>query len=84
MEATQCKMARAGLGWSLTELAERSGVSISSIAKFERGESNLIRANLAALQSTLEAAGVEFQEPDAGTGSGVGVRLAHAGAGAHQ
>ncbi len=31
-------MARAGLGWSISTLAEKSGVSVRSINRFEKGE----------------------------------------------
>jgi transcriptional regulator with XRE-family HTH domain len=54
----------------LRRLAERSGVSLRTIAHFEAGERQPIPANLAALQTALESAGVEFTNGDA-----PGVRL---------
>lgn len=39
MNIAQCRMARAGIGWSLDDLAERSGVARRTIARFEAGES---------------------------------------------
>jgi DNA-binding XRE family transcriptional regulator len=67
----QCKMARAGLGLGVRELAEQAGVSTNTIARLERGE-ELQPRTLAAIRSALEAAGVEFI---AENGSGPGVRL---------
>lgn len=37
MTPTQCKMARAALGWSVRELADKSGVHFTSVSQFERG-----------------------------------------------
>lgn len=33
----QCRMARAGLGWSGKELSERAGVRVATISAFEKG-----------------------------------------------
>lgn len=35
--AIQCKMARGALDWSLREVAERVGVNINTIIRFEAG-----------------------------------------------
>lgn len=58
----QIRSARAALGWSLLDLAENSGVSLSTIRRAE-AETNVPKTtapNLEALKSTLEAAGIEF------------------------
>ena len=60
LTATQCKMARAALGWNMKDLAERSGVSANTIDRFENGRAAPIPANLKALRSAFEAAGVKF------------------------
>lgn len=70
----QIKMARAGLGISVRELAERSGVADSTILRFESGRGSILASNLARIQTALEAAGITFIAADA-TG-GPGVRLA--------
>jgi transcriptional regulator with XRE-family HTH domain len=57
---------------SQADLASESGVSLRTIASFERGQSRLIRANLRAVRGSLEAAGVEFIDAN---GGGPGVRL---------
>lgn len=59
MNVTQCKMARAGLGWSLDDLAANSGVSRRTIAKFETG-GNVLPDRVEALRQCFVGAGVEF------------------------
>ena len=62
LTATQCKMARAALGWGMKELAEASGVSANTIDRFENGRAAPIPANVKALRQAFEAAGVTFTE----------------------
>ena len=70
----QIKMARAGLGWNISELASEASVSISTVKRAEtpEGFSKATAANLKLIKQTLEQAGVEFigSEDD-----GPGVRL---------
>ncbi len=66
-------MARAALEWTASELAERSGVGVTTISRFESGLTAPNRSTLAALQRALEAAGVEFI-PENGGGAGVRMR----------
>ena len=70
----QVKAARALLGWSQSDLAERSGVSEPTVARLESVEGELGgRARTAELiVSALTAAGVEFIYEHGGV---VGVRL---------
>jgi transcriptional regulator with XRE-family HTH domain len=57
----QIVAARALVDWTAERLASESGVSVSSIRKFESGQSSkLMAANLAAIVKALEGAGVEF------------------------
>jgi transcriptional regulator with XRE-family HTH domain len=68
---SQIRTARFALRWSIQELARRSMVSTSTIKRVEAddGRPSATAANLAALQSTLEAAGIEFiGTPDDGPG----------------
>ena len=58
--AAQSKMARAGLGWSISQLATSARVGVATVARFEIGKGQTIPATLAAIQRALEAAGVEF------------------------
>jgi transcriptional regulator with XRE-family HTH domain len=61
----QCKMARAGLGWGIIELARSANVGRATVARFETGKGESIPATVAAIQHALEAAGIEFL-PDNG------------------
>lgn len=73
IKPAQCRAGRALLAWTMPQLADASGVSVSTINSFELERRNPIAANLGALQRALEAAGVEFI---AENGGGAGVRLA--------
>ncbi|MHC2017621.1 helix-turn-helix domain-containing protein [Methylobacterium sp. CM6247] len=70
----QVKAARALLGWSQGDLAERSGVSKPTVARLETGEGDLggYADTRDKILSALEAAGVIFIEQN---GEGPGVRL---------
>ena len=63
--AAQSKMARAGLGWNIGQLAANANVGAATVARFETGKGEIIPATLAAIQRALEAAGAEFL-PDNG------------------
>ena len=52
-------MARAALKWSLDDLAEASGVSRRSIAKFEAAQ-NVLPETVETLRATFVKAGIEF------------------------
>lgn len=75
----QSKMARAALGWSLSELATHASLGRATVARFELGE--VVAANsIDAMRGALENGGVEFIAAGAtmkdGKGpAGVGVRL---------
>jgi transcriptional regulator with XRE-family HTH domain len=72
----QVRMARAFLKWSVAELAEKSGVGVSTIQRIE-GEEGFPTArggNIDAVYKTLVAAGVTFL-PE--TEDGIGVRGKH-------
>ena len=56
-------MARAALGWSARDLANRAQVGGSTVNRFELGQGTPIPSTVRAMQQALEAAGVEFK-PD--------------------
>ena len=60
---SQCRTARAALGWTQGDLHERSKVGITSIKRFEAGVGTLHAVLVAELRRTLEAGGVVFLEP---------------------
>ena len=71
MLPVQCKMARTALGWGNRDLAREAGVASTTLMRFE-GTGKARPASIEKLQSTLEAAGVEFIPAN---GGGPGVRL---------
>jgi transcriptional regulator with XRE-family HTH domain len=75
INSTQCKMARVALGWSAAKLAQIAEVGVATVNRFEAGIGAPIPATLAAIQRSLEAAGVEFI-PENGGGAGVRLKAA--------
>jgi transcriptional regulator with XRE-family HTH domain len=73
----QIRAARGLLGWTAPQLAEKSGVSYSSIARAETidGISSMRATNLFQLQRTLEDGGVVFIGAGDNRPGGDGVRL---------
>ena len=71
----QLRAARALIGWSQPELAERSGVGIATVRRMEgaRGLPKTTAENVWKVQQALEYAGVVFI--DQNEESGPGVRL---------
>jgi predicted transcriptional regulator len=68
----QIRGARAMLGLTQAELAERAGISKTGLNNIESGATDPKVSTLKAIQAALEAAGVEFIPEN---GSGAGVRL---------
>lgn len=70
----QIKAARALLGWSQDDLADRSGVSSPTVKRLEASDGDIggRLETQKALLSALQEAGVEFIPEN---GGGVGVRL---------
>ena len=69
---TQCKMARAALGWGVRDLAREAEIGVSTVNRFETGSGAPIPATVAAMERALEKGGVEFIPEN---GGGRGVRL---------
>ncbi|WP_417592536.1 helix-turn-helix domain-containing protein [Parasphingorhabdus sp.] len=59
MNKTQCKMARAALGWRAQDLADAANVHRITVARFEAGD-DIADDSAKALQGALEAQGVKF------------------------
>jgi transcriptional regulator with XRE-family HTH domain len=62
LTAEQIRAARALLGWSARELAERAGVHRTTVERIERSEQEIRTTvhTLGKVQQTLEDAGIEF------------------------
>ena len=68
----QCRAARGLLDWTQEELAERAGVSRSTVRDFEKGRHDLHRASETQIVSALRQGGVMLIPADE---FGPGVRL---------
>jgi transcriptional regulator with XRE-family HTH domain len=66
-----CRSARALIGWTIEQLAEASGVGVSTIISFEAGQRVPIRSNQVALERAFVEAGVIFLEADMNDGRGL-------------
>jgi transcriptional regulator with XRE-family HTH domain len=60
-------MARAALKWSTQELAEKAGVGVNTVNRFEDGQDARM-SSVDKMRAALEAAGIEFI-------NGTGVKL---------
>lgn len=67
----QVRMARAAVGWSIRELAEKAELHHNTISRVEQGK-DTTKGTLLVIKSALEGAGVVFVDPN---GLGPGVRL---------
>lgn len=62
LSSNQIRAARALLGWSGTDLADLSGVGITTLRRYElqRGIPSAYTSVLMMIKQTLESAGIEF------------------------
>jgi ribosome-binding protein aMBF1 (putative translation factor) len=72
MSPEQCRAARAWLGWSQQELAQKARVGLSTVKDFERGDRKPMVNNLEAMRCAIETAGIVLIEEG---GSPVGIRV---------
>lgn len=68
--ARQIRAARALLGWSQQQLADRAIVSLNAVARLEKGKVDSRVSTINSIEKTLGKAGVEFL-PAADKGEGV-------------
>lgn len=72
ISAAQCRAARSLLDWTQDQLAKNAQVARATVADFERNFRSPMRQNMVSIQSTLEAAGIEFIQEN---GGGAGVKF---------
>lgn len=71
----QCRAARALLDWSAQTLAERAGVGVATVRRYEAG-SAIAPASLDTIEQAFTTAGVAFiSAGEVSPGGGDGVRL---------
>ena len=68
----QIRAARALLGWSQQELADKAIVSLNALVRLENGKVDSRMSTMQAIETALGKAGVEFLSADQ---KGEGVRL---------
>ena len=68
----QIRAARALLGWSQQQLADKAIVSLNAVTRLEKGKVDTRLSTLSAIEKALIKAGVEFLPADL---KGEGVRL---------
>ncbi len=71
LTSSLCRSARALIGWTIEQLAEASGVGVSTIISFEAGQRVPIRSNQVALERAFVEAGVIFLEASMNEGRGL-------------
>jgi transcriptional regulator with XRE-family HTH domain len=71
MNSQQSRAARGLLKWSQRQLADESGVGLSTVAEFENDKRDPWLDNLSAMRQAFEKAGVIFEND----GRHVGVKL---------
>lgn len=74
ISSRQIRAARALLGWSQQELADRAILSLNAVKRLETGYGDPRMSTVMAVKGALEAAGVEFQPATGGQGEGVRLR----------
>lgn len=62
LTSLQCRMARAGLEWTIQDLMHRTNLGRTTIIRFEGGQSSTTASTRTSLRRAFEEAGVEFVE----------------------
>ncbi len=75
MTPTQCRIARAALGWSETELAKAANVGVTTVSRFELSQARPQAASIEAIRHALETAGIILLDEGEMAEGGIGVRL---------
>jgi DNA-binding XRE family transcriptional regulator len=76
MAAEQSRAARAWLGWSQDELANRAHVSVNTVRNFESGQKQVHFNSIASMQLAIEAAGIRLLLDKMGRAIGIALQQA--------
>jgi transcriptional regulator with XRE-family HTH domain len=71
----QCKLGRTAVGWTVSDLAEKSGVTANTVSKFETMKVKANPATVSVIQRALEEAGVVFTRDEEWQGVKVRYRV---------
>ena len=70
MRPQHLRMARAGLGWTLKELADRAEVNLNTVSRYEAGR-EVLTGTVDRIERVLKAEGIIFLYEDAAHGPGI-------------
>ena len=71
MSAEQSRAARAWLGWSQDDLANRGNVSVNTVRNFEGGQKVVHPNSIGSMRQAIEAAGIKFLFDGRGEAAGI-------------
>jgi ribosome-binding protein aMBF1 (putative translation factor) len=74
MSPEQSRAARAWLGWSQRELAQRARVSLNTVHEFEIGRRTTTANNIASMRRAIEEAGLRLLFDEKGQPVGIASR----------
>lgn len=75
MTPTQCRMARAALGLTTTELGRLAGISDTTVTNFEWTTTNVRKESQESMQKVFEDLGIQFFGSSGVTASGINQEL---------
>jgi transcriptional regulator with XRE-family HTH domain len=67
----QCKAARALLGWTQAELAEKAKLTLDTVSRFEQGKSDTRGQAMIKMEAAVRQAGIKLLASEGGEGEGL-------------
>jgi transcriptional regulator with XRE-family HTH domain len=67
----QCQAARALLGWTQAELAEKAELTLDTVSRFEQSKSDTRGQAMIAMEAAIRHAGIKLLSPEGGEGEGL-------------
>jgi len=68
---SQSKAARALLGWTQAKLAQKSGIPLDTVKRFERAKSDTRGKAMIKMEAAIRQAGIRLLPPENGEGEGL-------------